>query len=62
MKIYNRWGEVVFETNNLEVGWDGSYGLEGRDVQPGIYTYHIHIKMPDVDKVMVFTGHVSVVR
>ncbi len=62
MKIYNRWGEVVFETNNLDVGWDGSYGLGGRDVQPGIYTYHIHIKMPDVDKVMVFTGHVSVVR
>lgn len=62
MKIYNRWGEVVFETNNLDVGWDGSYGLEGRDVQPGVYTYHIHIKMPDIDKVMVFTGHVSVVR
>ena len=62
MLIYNRWGEVVFETNNLDVGWDGSYGLEGRDVQPGIYTYHIHIKMPDVDKIMVFTGHVTLVR
>jgi gliding motility-associated-like protein len=23
MKIFNRWGEVIFETNNLENKWDG---------------------------------------
>ena len=62
MKIYNRWGEVVFETNNLDVGWDGSYGVEGLDAQPGVYTYLINIKMPDVDKVVQFTGHVTLVR
>ncbi|NCU77454.1 MAG: hypothetical protein EBV59_11065, partial [Synechococcaceae bacterium WB7_1C_051] len=50
MLIYNRWGEVVFETNNVEVGWDGSYGTEGLDAPPGVYTYYIHIKMPDIDK------------
>lgn len=62
MKIYNRWGEVVFQTKNVEVGWDGSYGVEGLDAPLGVYTYHIHIKMPDVDKVAVFTGHVSLIR
>lgn len=62
MLIYNRWGEVVFETQNLEVGWDGSYGDLGRDAQPGVYTYKIDIKVPDIDKVMVFTGHVTLVR
>jgi len=62
MLIYNRWGDVVFETNNLEVGWYGSFGMEGLDAQPGVYTYFINIKMPDVDKMMQFTGHVTLVR
>ena len=25
MQVYNRWGEIIFETNALEPGWDGSY-------------------------------------
>jgi len=62
MLIYNRWGEVVFETNNVEVGWDGSYGVLGRDAEPGVYTYFIRIKMSDVDKICVFTGHVNLIR
>ena len=28
MVIYNRWGEIIFETFNVDVGWDGSYGTE----------------------------------
>jgi len=62
MKIYNRWGEVVFQTKNVEVGWDGSYGVEGLDAPPGVYTYYINIKMPDVDKIVQFVGHVTLVR
>ena len=29
MLIFNRWGEIVFETRNAEIGWDGTYGLNG---------------------------------
>ena len=24
-KIYNRWGQVVFESQNPDNGWDGNY-------------------------------------
>ena len=24
-EIYNRWGEKVFESNDVKFGWDGSY-------------------------------------
>jgi gliding motility-associated-like protein len=36
-QIYNRWGQLVFETNDPEVGWDGQQF--GREVDEGIYTY-----------------------
>jgi hypothetical protein len=39
MRIYNRWGEKLFETSNNEVGWDGNY-LD-KPVQSGIYVYVI---------------------
>jgi hypothetical protein len=26
MLIYNRWGEIIFETRDPNVGWDASYG------------------------------------
>ena len=39
MSIYNRWGELLFETDNMEEGWDGSHG--GIDVQAGVYLYSI---------------------
>jgi gliding motility-associated-like protein len=62
MKIYNRWGEVVFETFDANVGWDGTYGIDGRDVQNGTYTYKIVFKNPKKDDRIVVKGHVSIIR
>jgi gliding motility-associated-like protein len=37
LRIYNRWGEKVYETTTIGQGWDGSYKGE---LQPtGVYTY-----------------------
>ncbi len=35
--IINRWGEVMFESNMPDVGWDGSY--KGKLVPEGVYVY-----------------------
>ncbi|NIJ50937.1 PKD domain-containing protein [Dyadobacter arcticus] len=37
IRIYNRWGEVIYATNNLEERWDGTY--KGIKVLPGAYPY-----------------------
>ena len=35
--VYNRYGEVVFESNDQTIGWDGTH--MGRDVNPGVFTW-----------------------
>ena len=39
MRIYNRWGEKLFETENNEVGWNGEY--LNKEVPSGVYVYVI---------------------
>lgn len=37
MTIFNRWGELIFETKDLKVGWDGYY--KGKLCQPDVYVW-----------------------
>jgi gliding motility-associated-like protein len=43
MKIYNRWGEIVFETTNLYEPWKGDIKGNGL-AKPGTYAYYIEYK------------------
>ena len=56
MKIYNRWGELLFETTNPNTGWDGMYN--GKIVQDGIYTWKIEFKTISSDERIMINGHV----
>ena len=52
MQIYNRWGSLLYETNNINPGWDGTFN--GDSCPDGVYfyiidaigfskkTYHLH--------------------
>ena len=59
MLIFNRWGEIVFETNDFNVGWDGHY--KGRLAQNGIYTYKV-VLTNLLDEKHRFNGHVQLIR
>ncbi|MFW6222317.1 MAG: PKD domain-containing protein, partial [Bacteroidota bacterium] len=39
LKIFNRWGELVFESNKIEKGWDGYY--KGQLARQGVYVYRV---------------------
>ena len=58
--IFNRWGEILFESHNAEVGWDGTYG--GMMVQDGTYTWKIEFKTTATDERRTAVGHVNVIR
>ncbi|MDG2154283.1 MAG: gliding motility-associated C-terminal domain-containing protein, partial [Crocinitomicaceae bacterium] len=62
MLIFNRWGEIIFETHDSKKGWDGSYGLNGTDAQDGIYTWKIIYKNPETDERKIVVGHVTLLR
>ncbi|MBK7946947.1 MAG: gliding motility-associated C-terminal domain-containing protein [Flavobacteriales bacterium] len=64
-KIFNRWGEIVFETDSHGKGWDGYHS--GKVVPDGVYNYRFTFK-PYIDSYggmgneEVLTGHVTVLR
>jgi len=38
-EIYNRWGEMVYNTNDISKGWDGKHLATGEYVDPGVYVF-----------------------
>jgi len=45
MKIYNRWGQMVFESNSPTIGWDG--GFKGALQPMDAYAYVINVQFSD---------------
>ena len=62
MVIFNRWGEIVYETSNLDIGWKGTYGESGDIVQDGVYIWKINFNEKGIDKNIEITGHVLIIK
>ena len=61
-EVFDRWGELIFESKNPAIGWDGTYGPNGNQCQNGTYIYRITIKVPSLDDRKVIEGHINLVR
>jgi gliding motility-associated-like protein len=59
LEIYDRWGEMVFETDDILAGWDGNY--KGKPASPGVYVYYLRAVCYDQSE---FTkkGNVTLLR
>ncbi len=60
LMIYNRYGEILFESHDVNVGWNGTYG--GELVPSGVYVWHIITDEASSDKKLEYQGHVTVLR
>jgi gliding motility-associated-like protein len=58
--IFNRWGEVIWESNDASVGWDGTY--KGEVVAAGSYVWKVEFKTSQNDKRVMDSGHVNVLK
>lgn len=61
MTIYNRWGEVVFETTKINEGWNGKTSTT-KSVQDGIFTYTIKCVTKNSNEHFEIIGHVNLLK
>jgi len=58
-QVYNRWGNLVFSTNDIATGWDGT--LQGADQPIDTYVFNVVVKLYD-DRVITKQGSINLLR
>jgi gliding motility-associated-like protein len=58
-QVYDRWGKLVFETQDPDKGWDGMY--KNKPMNSDVYQYYIKLAYPD-DYMQEFKGNVTLIR
>jgi len=53
LKIYNRWGDLVYKTDNPNFKWDGTNFSNGKLVTPGVYYYVCDVYEPRINGIVV---------
>jgi len=59
LQIYNRWGQLLFESDDVNIGWDGYYKNEL--CQMGVYIWKARVKFSD-GSTKSFVGDVTLLR
>ncbi len=59
LMIYNRWGQLVFESNSLDVGWDGTFGGQPQPMEA--YGYVLNASFIDGTR-RLLKGNVTLIR
>lgn len=62
LRVYNRWGQEVFSTQNPDEVWDGTY--LGKKCSEGVYVWAFEFEYTEADRVRpwIETGTVSLIR
>lgn len=60
MYIFNRWGENIFTSTNVNYAWDGTYRSE--QAKPDVYVYKIKVKDSITGDYHFYEGHVTLVK
>ncbi len=58
-RIYNRWGNLVYETTNIDAGWDGNFN--GKPQPFGVYIYEVDATT-NTGKKFLQQGNVTLIR
>ena len=58
-KVYNRWGELLYNNETPDIGWDGRY--KGNIVPPDVYAFYIEVSI-DGCNLPKKKGNVTVIR
>jgi gliding motility-associated-like protein len=59
-RIYNRWGELVFESDDINFGWDGTY--KGTNQEMEVYVYTLKAKFKNGTESGLRKGNITLLR
>jgi gliding motility-associated-like protein len=59
-RIYNRWGQLIFESNDINVGWDGTYNGVRQNIET--YVYQVSVETYIDDKPLVKSSTFRLLR
>jgi hypothetical protein len=60
--IYNRWGELVWESKDAAGRWGGTFGEAGVKAPAGVYVWKIEYKPTNTDEKNIVSGHINLLR
>jgi gliding motility-associated-like protein len=60
MSVYNRWGQFLFETDEIAAGWNGMFN--GKDCPADLYVYIASYKLQDPDGIKTARGSFRLIR
>ena len=60
MQIFDRWGNLIFESNNANQGWDG-YDRNGNILPSGVYIYKLTLRLSDGQRTTQI-GDITMIR
>ena len=60
--VYDRWGELVWESNDASKKWGGTYDKSGKKAAQGVYIWRINYKPIDTDNKITISGHLNLLK
>lgn len=61
MYVFDRWGNLIFESDDINKGWNGSVGNKGEIVQEDVYVWKVRL-IDSVKREATYVGHVTIVK
>jgi gliding motility-associated-like protein len=58
-RVYDRWGELIFESQDRFTGWDGNF--RDKQMDPDVYDYYLQVTCVD-DVETVIKGNITLIR
>lgn len=60
LRVFNRWGEIIWESNDPNSSWDGTYN--NRLVSNGVYIWALQVGLVDNDDIITIQGNINLFK
>lgn len=62
IEVFDRFGEKVFESNDINKSWNGMYNSSDKEVQSGVYIYKLNILSQESNEIYNKNGTITIIR